>query len=93
MEFRAQNTIPAATGLTDAIFFVQTAANNTGCFDLYLSSDTGARLALDRVAARFTSGGTPHSNPRYGDMWHDTNTDHIFEFSNNGVGNYWIDIC
>lgn len=39
-----------------------------------------------------TSGGTPPVSPRYGDIWEDTVTDHFFQWTNNGVGNYWMDM-
>lgn len=89
MEFRKTTAVPAATGLPDAIFFTQT---STGLFDIYISSQTGARATLDRVAAKMTAAGTPPASPRYGDIWEDTVTDHFFQWQNNGEGNYWMDI-
>lgn len=89
MEFRAVTAVPAASGLPDAIFFVQT---ETGKFDLYVADASGNRTTLDRPGVKATSGGTPHASPRFGDLWEDTTTDHYFIYLNNGVGNYWIDI-
>ena len=89
MEFRKVTSVPAASGLPDAIYFVKTA---TGLFDIYISDASGNRTTLDRTGVKMTSGGTPHADPRYGDIWEDTTTDHFFQWANNGVGNYWIDI-
>ena len=89
MEFRKTTAVPASTGLTDCIFFTKT---STGKFDIYIADQTGARTTLDRIAVEMTSAGTPPASPRYGDVWEDTTTDHLFMWLNNGAGNYWIDI-
>jgi hypothetical protein len=89
MEFRKSNSVPAASGNTDSIVFTKT---STGKFDLYLMTQTGDRATLDRIAVNTTSAGTPPASPRFGDLWHDTVSDHLFMWENNGQGNYWIDI-
>lgn len=89
MEFRKVTAVPAASGLPDAIFFVK---SDNGLFDMYISDSTGNRTTLDRVGVKMTTGASPHANPRYGDIWNDTATDHFFEWQNNGAGNYWIDM-
>jgi len=89
MEFRKTTSPPNATGNPDALFFTKT---TTGRFDLYAVTSTGDRTTLDRIASEMTAAGTPPATPRYGDMWEETTTDHIFIWTNNGVGNYWIDI-
>lgn len=89
MEFRKTTSAPSASGLPDAIFFTKT---STGKFDLYIATQTGDRSTLDRVPMEMTVAGTPPANPRYGDIWQDTATDHYFTWQANGQGNYWIDI-
>lgn len=89
MEFRKATAVPNPTGNPDQITFVKT---TTGKFDLYVTTQTGDRAQLDRVGVNVTSAGTPPADPRYGDVWQDTTTDHFFEWQNNGVGNYWMDM-
>ena len=89
MEFRKTTAVPAASALPDAVYFVKTV---TGRFDIYIASSTGDRTQLDRTGVEMTSGGTPPVSPRYGDIWEDTVTDHFFQWTNNGVGNYWMDM-
>jgi hypothetical protein len=89
-DFRKDALAPAASGLPDAVFFVRTVI---GKFDLYVADDSGNRTTLDRVPVMVTSGPSPHASPRYGDKWHDTATDHIFEWSLvNGGASYWLDV-
>ena len=89
-EFRKDAVPPASSGLPDIISF---ARSRTGFFDLFVADNSGVRTTLDRVGVRTTSGASPHSDPRYGDKWHNTANDHIYEWTlvNGGVS-FWIDV-
>lgn len=89
-EFNKSALPPASSGLPDSIYFVKT---ETGRFDIYIADNAGLRTTLDRVGVKVTSGASPHLNPRYGDKWHDTATDHIHEWTLvNGGASFWIDV-
>jgi hypothetical protein len=41
---------------------------------------------------KWTSSTTPPTNPTAGDKWYATNTDVLYEYINDGVSSYWVDV-
>lgn len=49
----------------------------------------GSATSTTFVTGQHTTGATPHSDPKYGDTWYDTNTGQLRWYTNNGVSDVW----
>lgn len=73
---------------------------NSGNLRAYgLLTDTGVFWASNGAAYSSGSGGGTYTasstapvSPENGDFWYDTSTDILYQYSYDGVGNYWLDI-
>ena len=56
-------------------------------------SYSAATSSWTRISnAKYTAAAAAPSNPALGDEWYNTNLDILFQYINDGVSNYWVDI-
>ena len=56
-------------------------------------SYSAATRSWTRISnAKYTAAAAAPSNPSLGDEWYNTNLDILFQYINDGVSNYWVDI-
>lgn len=69
---------------------------NTGALQVFGGVGIGGNLnvggTIDGGGVRTTTSASPPTGPTVGDIWYNTNNDVIYRYTNDGVGNYWIDI-
>lgn len=94
VDFRKDLADPPASGNTGkaVIFVVKPTQSADKAFDFFITGSDGFAYRLDRPGAKLSSGASPHANPRNGDQWLDTDTDHMFVWGSDGNQQCWMDL-
>ena len=58
----------------------------------YSSTTTSWARVPQSIRITYTAGPTPPSNPLQGDQWYNNTTDVLYEYTNDTVSSYWLDI-
>lgn len=58
----------------------------------YSSTTTSWARVPQSIRITYTAGPTPPSNPLQGDQWYNNTTDVLYEYANDTVSTYWLDI-
>ena len=69
----------------------QTAVVNGISYTYNSTTNSWGRVAQS-VRITYTSGPTPPTNPLQGDQWYNNTTDVLYEYTNDTVSSYWLDI-
>jgi hypothetical protein len=58
----------------------------------YSSATTSWARVPQSIRITYTAGATPPQNPLQGDQWYNSTTDVLYEYTNDSVSSYWLDI-
>ena len=69
----------------------QTAVVNGISYTYNSTTNSWGRVAQS-VRITYTASPTPPTNPLQGDQWYNSTTDVLYEYTNDTVSSYWLDI-
>ena len=67
-------------------------ATINGIIYIYNSTTNSWAKVPQSIRINYTSSPTPPSNPYQGDQWYNNTTDILYEYTNDTVSSYWLDI-